>query len=179
MSLDAVKKALQSAKKDTFPIATVFKWMMGSRYTYAAIKGTDGQWYATSYNDTGWVPRRMDFDQLLEVLGNSSATGIAVATEWEYLFGGSDPYAEITPDGIKLPEETITENGIIYTLENVADDSHYGWFPTFNAASKHAKELFGVKSSKRFWNLMDEDEWSSFDDSDYLIKRLRRGGDEE
>jgi len=72
---------VKGGTKDEFDEGTVIRFTSGGRYTYAVIKTGIG-WVSTARYDGGKVAKTLDFDELLEVLGRSEVTDVAVATEW-------------------------------------------------------------------------------------------------
>jgi hypothetical protein len=81
-SIRRLRKSVKKANKDTFEIGTVIKWTAANRYTYAVIKTAIG-WASTARPTNSFVPHVMEFDELVEILGRSETSDIAVATAWE------------------------------------------------------------------------------------------------
>lgn len=147
MSIKDFKAKLAETPRYEFQIGSVISWVMGGRYIYAAVK-TETGWYATSYNDNGWIPRRMNDDQLLDVLSRPEATKIRLALTWEYLLG---PEAEDRKK--KSPED------VIYILFDTYNQVYVGWFDSLKKAKKAAKKSDGVEKS----------EWEKSEDEEYWI----------
>lgn len=81
MGMDALQEAVSSSSKDTFEDGTVIRWLSAGRYLYAAIKTSAG-WYSTASFENGHVPKRMDFETLLEIMKRSEVTDVKVSTDW-------------------------------------------------------------------------------------------------
>lgn len=83
--LEIVRKAVAESVRDEFPSGTVIRWQRSGRYTYAALKVDNGKWYTTSASFNTYVPQILDFDDLLDVITESEASEVSVATAWETL----------------------------------------------------------------------------------------------
>ena len=170
MGIEILKQKLAEAVKDEFLNGTVIRWTMNGTYLFAAIKTSSG-WYATSYNDTAWVPRRMSFEQLLDVLSRSEATHIAIANSWTMLLRW-----EITADGVTIKPDKSDE---IWVLTLVDTGDNIGWFSSLKKAKKYAKRTDGVPKSA--WEVDDCDPncWNAVtdDNAELCISKVSKGED--
>jgi hypothetical protein len=82
MSYKALEKVVKKAKRDSFVEGTVVRWTASGRYNYAAIKTSAG-WFTTAREFNPYVPQTVTFEKLLEILGRSEVSDVAVAGTWE------------------------------------------------------------------------------------------------
>lgn len=118
MGMKFLREAVEKAKRDTFEEGTVIRWIGGGRYTYAAIKTPIG-WVSTSRYDNGFVPKTMDFETLLEVLGRADNTDVEVSTGWV------SP-ADVVPGEVVDTPRVVEEGGTgeFQTLGDIARELH-------------------------------------------------------
>lgn len=87
MSMKALKDAVKKSKRDKFEVGTVIRWLSSGTYNYAAIKAGNGQWYTTAAGYNRFVSQIVSFDELLEILGRSETTEVAVSAAWDTVDG--------------------------------------------------------------------------------------------
>lgn len=148
MSIEDFKAKLNEAPRYEFQVGSVISWVMGGRYIYAAVK-TETDWYATSYNDNGWIPRRMNDDQLLDVLSRPEATKIRLALTWEYLLGSEADEHEDQPQ-----DE-------LYVLMDDDNVNYLGWYTSVKKAKKDAADRFFT--GKNEWEKNEDGNWYAND----------------
>lgn len=83
MSMEALRSALANKVTDQFQAGDVIRWTALGRYTYAAIKISDGRWYTTAAANNGYVNKILTFNELVDVLARAESTDIALASSWE------------------------------------------------------------------------------------------------
>lgn len=80
-AIKRLKKDLKAAVRDTFETGTVIRWLAAGRYTYAALKAGDGNWWLTGA--LGFYGRsRLTYEELIEVLNRADVTEVAVSESW-------------------------------------------------------------------------------------------------
>lgn len=82
LGIERLRKVRSESNPDDFEHGTVIRWTASGRYTYAAIKVPLG-WFTTARHFNEHVDQFLSFEELLEVLGRSETTDVAVATVWE------------------------------------------------------------------------------------------------
>lgn len=84
MSLKTLKKALENKLTDDFEVGDVIRWYASGKYLYSALK-TEVGWFTSARDYNPFVPQRVSFDELVEILQRSETSDIAVSTGWEFI----------------------------------------------------------------------------------------------
>lgn len=83
--IEKLQDELSKRTTDPFETGDVIRWLSGGRYHYAALKTPVG-WFTTSASDYNvFVPKQVEYEELVDILAKANATDVLLASGWTEL----------------------------------------------------------------------------------------------